>query len=70
VPERHRVFGNQALIDTKPSLAYTQSYQKQKTHPFFSQIDLSLGLEGIKNEVPKILEVKITSIAMEKDVLR
>jgi len=70
VPERHRVFGNQALIDTKPSLAYTQSYQKQKTHPFFSQIDLSLGLEGIKNEVPKIPEVKITSIAMEKDVLR
>ena len=70
MPERHRVFGNQALIDTKPSLAYTQSYQKQKTHPFFSQISLSLDLEGFDNEVPKIPEMKIRGFIAEENVLR
>ncbi len=58
------------VIDTKPRLTYTPSYQNQNTHPFISQIDLSLDLEGINNEVPKISEMKITSITMEKEVLR
>ena len=54
VLETRKIYGTLALIDTKPPLPYTRVYQEQETRHFISQIDLSLDLEGIKNEVPKM----------------
>jgi len=56
--KRHTICGNRPGIDTKPHLSYTEPYQKLITHPFIYQLDLSLDLEGINNEVPKVPDRK------------
>jgi hypothetical protein len=48
------ICGNRPLIDIKQNLTYTQPYQKRITRPFICHLDLSLDLEGVTNEMPKM----------------
>ena len=52
--KRHTICGNRGCIDTKQHHTHTKPNQKRITRPFICQLDLSLDLRGINNEVPKM----------------